>query len=317
MTRPLISVVMPVYNAERYVAQAVESILAQTLADFELLVFDDGSTDRSLEILLAHAERDNRMTVLRRPHRGYVALLNEGIQISRGNYIARMDADDVSLPDRFESQARYMEEDRDCVVLGSNVLVINSCDEPLGVLHQETNPKTIQSLLLNGVNGVIIHPASLMRRETVVTVGGYREQFESIEDLDLWLRLAEKGQLTNLPQILFKYRLNPLGVTAINFRRQERHIESIINEARRRRGLQPRPQRFQPPFHASDDEVAHLQLQSIFIAGIGNRKRAIEYAFLALSKEPLSFCCWKTLCWVLLPRVIKFRIKQMLFACES
>jgi hypothetical protein len=308
---------MPVYNAERYVAQAVESILAQTLADFELLVFDDGSTDRSLEILLAHADRDKRMTVLRRPHRGYVAWLNEGIQLSRGNYIARMDADDVSLPDRFESQVKYMEAHSECVAMGSDVLVIDSSDEPLGVLLQETDPKTIERLLLKGVKGVIIHPASLIRRETILAIGGYRQQFECIEDLDLWLRLTEKGQLANLPHVLLKYRINPLGVTSAHFRRQQLYAESIVNEARRKRGLQPGTHRAHPHLHASNDDIAHLQLQSIFMAGIGNRKRAISYALLAFSKEPLSFSSWKTLGWVLLPRVIKFRIKQMLFACES
>lgn len=317
MTSPRISVVMPVYNAERYIAQAVESILTQTIADFEFLVFDDGSTDRSLQILLTYADRDNRMRVFGKSHCGYVPWLNEGMQISRGKYIARMDADDVSLPDRFASQVRYMEEHRDCVAIGSNVLVINSSDEPLGVLRQETDPKTIERLLLEGVKGVIIHPASLLRRETVLAIGGYREQFEPIEDLDLWLRLAEKGQLANLPQVLFKYRLNPLGVTSVHFRRQQRYAESITNEARRRRGLQPGAFRAHPHLHASNDEVAHLQLQSIFIAGIGNRNRAIWYALLALSKESLSFSCWKTLCWVLLPRAIKFRIKQMLLAYES
>jgi glycosyltransferase involved in cell wall biosynthesis len=308
---------MPVYNAERYVAQAVESILTQTNADFEFLIFDDGSTDRSLQILLTYADRDKRIRVFGKPHRGYVTWLNEGIQVSRGKYIARMDSDDVSLPDRFASQVKYMEEHSECVAIGSDVLVIDSSDDPLGVLHQETDPKTIERLLLKGVKGVIVHPASLIRRETVLAIGGYRQQFECIEDLDLWLRLAEKGQLANLPHVLLKYRINPLGVTSAHFRRQQLYAESIMNEARRRRGLQPGTHRAHSHLHASNDDVAHIQLQSIFMAGIGNRKRAISYALLAFSKEPLSFSSWKTLGWVLLPRVIKFRIKQMLLANEG
>src|SRR5690606_25345296 len=109
MSSPVISVVMPVYNSERYLAEAIESILNQTFADFEFLIFDDGSTDRSPEIIREYARKDARIIPQFSPiNRGYVVHLNEGIRRSRGRYIARMDSDDVALSTRLELQAKFL-----------------------------------------------------------------------------------------------------------------------------------------------------------------------------------------------------------------
>src|SRR5262245_3590276 len=108
MDSPLISVIMPVYNAERYVADAVESILGQTFQDFEFLIFDDGSQDGSLAILGKYASQDARIRLFAKPHSGYVAWLSEGIRLARGEFIARMDADDISLPQRLARQSAFL-----------------------------------------------------------------------------------------------------------------------------------------------------------------------------------------------------------------
>ena len=130
-TNPLISVCMAVYNAERYVAEAVESILNQTFGDFEFLILDDGSTDGSLDILRRYAERDPRIRLTSRPNQGLVASLNELVDQARGEFIARMDADDVSLPERFQREVDYLRDHPECVLVGSRVRLIDPDGDPL------------------------------------------------------------------------------------------------------------------------------------------------------------------------------------------
>jgi glycosyltransferase involved in cell wall biosynthesis len=127
---PLISVCMPVYNAERYVSEAIESVLSQTFKDFEFLILDDGSTDGSLAILKGHAERDPRIRLTSRPNKGLAPTLNELMDQARGEFVARMDADDVSLPERLERQADYLRKHPDCVIVGCHALVMDSDGDP-------------------------------------------------------------------------------------------------------------------------------------------------------------------------------------------
>ncbi|MEA2735824.1 MAG: hypothetical protein QOE14_2275, partial [Humisphaera sp.] len=148
---PAVSVLMPVYNAARYLAEAVESILAQTFRDFEFVIVDDGSTDRSPAMLDEYAKRDSRIRIIRRPNTGIVGALNDAIAESKAALIARMDADDVSLPDRLEKQVAYLRDHAECVALGSRVVGI----DPYGcVLFQSEHKLTheeIDAELLNGV----------------------------------------------------------------------------------------------------------------------------------------------------------------------
>ena len=122
---PRVSVALPVHNCERYVAEAIESILAQTFTDFEFLIVDDGSTDGTLPILNRFAARDSRIRVISRPNTGIVGALNEMLGLARADLVARMDADDVALPVRFERQVRYLDEHPECVMVGSRVTIID------------------------------------------------------------------------------------------------------------------------------------------------------------------------------------------------
>lgn len=312
MSDPQVSVVMPVYNAERYVAEAVESILLQTFSDFEFLVFDDESTDQSLTILEQYASQDKRLRLFAKQHRGHTRWLNEGIRIARGDFIARMDADDVSLEDRLANQVTYLNENPRCVAVGCDLLVIDSNGRLIGVDRHESRSEVIERLLLNGTHGVIAHPASLMRRRALAAIGMYREECESMEDLDLWLRLSEVGQLSNVPKIMFKYRLHPTSVCSTRFRTQERHADTIIREARLRRGLEPLRRSVWPLVHASDDEAARLQLWAVYLASVGNRKIALQYVSFSIRRQPLSLTSWMTLCRVILPQRIKHVLRKLL-----
>ena len=172
---PQISVLMPVYQAERYLEEAVESILAQSFDDFELLALDDGSTDESPRILAALAARDDRIRVRVAPHAGLVRRLNQGLAEARGTCIARMDADDISYPERFERQLAFLETHPECVAVGTAVDEIDPDGRPIRPLDIRPNHEEIESRLLQGDGGALIHASALYRTDAVRGVGGYRQ----------------------------------------------------------------------------------------------------------------------------------------------
>lgn len=228
---------MPVYNAERYVAQAVESILAQTYSRFEFLIIDDGSSDRSLSILQRYARQDARIRLISRPNTGYVIALNEMLSLAQGEFIARMDADDVALPNRFQRQVDFMQQHPEVVCVGSWHTLIDHRGRLLTCLELPQQDSEIQREALAG-HGSICHPCALIRRSVLSTLGGYNPELMPAEDLDLWLRLGEVGQLANIPEPLLHYRLHPHSIseTAGNLQRQQ--ARTACERAWQRRGME-------------------------------------------------------------------------------
>ena len=169
--RPAISVVMPVYNGSRYLRQAIASIRWQSFTDWELLCINDGSTDQSLAFLQEFTQIDARIRILNQDNRGIVEALNRGILAAKADWIARMDCDDVALPDRLATQFEYVTENPDCLVVGSHVLMIDSAGDPLGVQSYPSEHQEIEKLLLNRRAGSIAHPTVLMRRDAVIEAG--------------------------------------------------------------------------------------------------------------------------------------------------
>ncbi len=205
---PLVSVVMPVHNAERYVAQAVESVLAQTLTDFELILIDDGSTDGSPGIL--HRFNDPRLKLITHAHnRGLVSTLNEGLRLSSGKYIARMDADDLMHPERLAKQVAYMGSHPDAAVLASFVDLMNSDSEIIGTWDTDrsvTTPAGIKAMMAR--TNCIAHPSVLMRRSALGRLH-YDERQKGAEDWDLWLRLLSRGlSIHKMPEPMLTYRVH-------------------------------------------------------------------------------------------------------------
>ena len=194
---PVVSVVMPVYNTERYVAHAVQSVLTQTFEDFEFIILDDGSVDRSMHIIQEVAENDDRIRFFPLEHQGYVSLLRRGLKHCRGEFIARMDSDDISTPDRFEKQVAFLRANPEVVAVGSRVILIDPYGSQFEKPGHKTEHEEIEQELLNGIGWAIVHPSAMMRRDAMVKVGGYREDLAVSEDLDLFLRLAEVGKLRN------------------------------------------------------------------------------------------------------------------------
>jgi glycosyltransferase involved in cell wall biosynthesis len=201
---PRVSVLLPVYNAEQFVEQAVNSILGQTFKNFELIVIDDGSTDRSAAILESLARVDSRIAFYRQPNAGLIASLNRACSLGRGTYVARMDADDISLPTRFEKQVAYLDSHKDIGVAGTWIQDIDARGQPGPVWPLPSNPATIVWFLMFG--NCMAHPSIMMRSEIMKSLG-YRTEAAHIEDYDLWVRAAAATRLANIPEVLLRHRV--------------------------------------------------------------------------------------------------------------
>ena len=204
---PALSVAMSVYNGERFLAEAVDSILAQSFADFEFLILDDGSTDATAAIIADYASRDSRIRPIIRENRGLVASLNQLLEEARAPIIARMDADDIALPDRFEKQMAFLAAHPDHGVVGSWSRDMAEDGGPYVTMGHD-HPVTHEEFLHNIRHGgpLLCHPAVMYRRDIVRAQGGYHAAFRHCEDLDLWLRLASVTRMANLPERLIRYR---------------------------------------------------------------------------------------------------------------
>lgn len=237
MPAPALTVILPVYNGEEHLDEAIRSVLGQTFRHFELLVIDDGSTDGSLSIINRHAGEDPRITVITRGNLGLIATLNEGLEKARGEYLARMDADDIALPERFERQIGFLMANPECVLLGSSFVFIDRSGRA-GRFHPcFANDLTIRHAL--PVEGCVLHPAAMFRRSAVMEVGGYDEAYVTAEEYELWRRLTHVGQLHNLTDPLLHYREWDGRVSTTRGREQRRMAERIRDEIWQDQDLAP------------------------------------------------------------------------------
>ncbi len=236
MSVPFVSVVMSVYNGERFLRQAVESILEQSFTDFEFVIINDGSTDGTTALLDHYQRGDSRVRVYHQTNNGLVESLNRGCGIAAGTYIARMDADDVAMPDRLKWQLEFMETHQDVGVVGGAIDVINSSGGSLLIHRYPTNNSEINQALNQG-GCPLVHPATLFRKDIFVSAGGYRKVLVDAEDYDLWLRMAERSQLANLEAVVLKYRRHPAQVSIQSFRQQSlSNLAARLSAALRRSG---------------------------------------------------------------------------------
>ena len=239
---PVVSVNMPVYNAERYLPAAVESILGQTFTNFELIAIDDGSTDGSWDLLQKYSRQDSRMVVRTRPNLGIVKTRNEALGLSRGEFVAVLDADDLAMPERLERQVAYLRSHPECVAVGGRVMMIDPDGEPLCEWFFCDTHEEIERAHLSGRGGAMPHIVSTFRRSALLSIGGYRESFPVSHDYDLFLRIAEGGgRLTNLPLLLGKYRQHLQSVSYARHEQQKVAARTALREAQTRRGLRPEP----------------------------------------------------------------------------
>jgi glycosyltransferase involved in cell wall biosynthesis len=198
MRSPLVSVVMTVFNGESYLEETIESILRQTLADFEFIIVDDGSTDKSPELIRQYATLDPRIRAMLAPHRGHGAAANAGIAEARGEYIARMDHDDLALPERLATQLAWMGRNG-VEICGSQVQTFGA--EETVWWYPETHPAIVNELLFRAS---LMQP-SVILRANILKANPYQEQVV-FDDYELWTRLAPGYTMGNVPEVLLRYR---------------------------------------------------------------------------------------------------------------
>ncbi|WP_036150943.1 glycosyltransferase [Maribacter forsetii] len=204
----MISVIMSVYNAEKYLSESIESILQQTYRHFEFIIINDCSSDSSLEIINKYGLIDNRIVIINNStNLGLTINLNKAINLAKYEFIARMDADDISLKDRFEKQIIFLENNPDIDVLGS---FCKDIDEEGNIISDRTVPIANSEInkLIHIINP-ICHPTVVFRKNKLQELGFYNEEYKVVQDYDLWLRCAAKNiKMYNLPEFLLKYRVN-------------------------------------------------------------------------------------------------------------
>jgi len=238
------SVVLPVYNGGAFLPLAIESILKQDDPDFELLLIDDCSTDRSAQIIRHYAASDGRIRpIFHRENAGLAATLNEGLREARSDLVARMDQDDVALAKRIGTQVEFMQRRPDIAVAGTFAYHMGrrAADDRLVRLPVE-HEEIVRTLPRENC---IYHPTVIMRREQILGLGGYRAEFRNSEDYDLWLRVAKMYRLANIPEPLLRYRFSVSGLTlgrkwqqllytkmaVISSRDPERNLDQVREEA--------------------------------------------------------------------------------------
>ena len=214
---------MPVFNGEKFIAEAVRSVLASSFGDLELLVLDDGSTDTSAITATRAAKRDGRIRVISLPHRGLAATRNTALEEARGELIANLDADDVMFRERLATQVAYLERHPECVAVGTRALVVDAKGQPISIGVRHFTHEEIDGANLSGGSAAMWNPTVTFRRRDALAIGGYSMHLDRTgEDHDLWLRLGEAGRLANLPMVLTRYRVHGNNVSLHDGDRERR-----------------------------------------------------------------------------------------------
>jgi hypothetical protein len=229
---PEVSVVMAVRDGERFVVEAVESALAQQGCMLEVVVVDDGSVDRTPELLASLAARDGRIVVETTENRGLAAALNRGIELARAPLIARLDADDVALPGRLVRQKEFLDARPRACVVGGAVRFIDGRGRAFAEWQYPVTDGEVRAQFPQSTP--FAHSAVTMRRASFESVGGYRPAFTSALDLDLWLRLSERCELANLQEPVVEYRIHPAQMTVQHLERQTLEVVAARISARAR-----------------------------------------------------------------------------------
>lgn len=211
MNKTKVSVIMPVYNGEKYLADSIESILNQSYADFEFIIIDDASTDNSYKIISGY--QDRRIKLLSNdPNIGQTITLNKGIQVSASGFIARMDQDDIALPQRLKLQLDFLIRHPEIALVGSSATIINGLGKKIGLWPSVREEGQLRIEVL--FNNPIAHSSVMLRREALASAGYYSEDFIFAQDYDLWSRMLICGyRITNMPEPLISFRVHDSSAT--------------------------------------------------------------------------------------------------------
>ncbi len=223
---------MSVYNGERYLRKSVDSILNQTFKDFEFIIINDGSTDKTLKILNDY--NDPRIKIINNKENiGLTRSLNKGLKVAKGEYIARQDGDDTSMAERIKKQIKLLERNLNIGLVGTYSCVIN---EKGKILYKNRFPESNEEILEKLMRGnVFAHGSVIFRKALVRKVGAYRTEFKSCQDYDLWLRFVEVTEAANIPEFLYSWRLIPDSISGTRRIQQEAYASIALDFAKERR----------------------------------------------------------------------------------
>jgi glycosyltransferase involved in cell wall biosynthesis len=316
-----VTVLLPVYNAQRYLAEAIQSILNQSFTDFEFLIIDDGSTDRSVSIIQSFTDPRIRL-ITHQKNQKLIATLNEGIKLAKAPLIARMDADDISLPDRLKQQVNFMAKHPEVILLGTRMQVIDSNGTVLSQEPLLTKDAAIRTALL--VTNTFPHGSVMLRRGPLLKVGGYNPEAYLVEDYDLWVRLAKIGQVANLPTVLYGWRINPQGETLSQSQIHRRHILEVVDHQWQAAKNDPLPLSqwsniwSREARRQADPQAKRLlaELHIHFAKGYfrhNRRAAAFWHVLNGLAISPRSWLNYVYIPMVLLPRKLFFNLEEFGF----
>lgn len=220
-----VTVLLPVYNAEKYIEEAIESVLNQTYRDFRLLLIDDGSTDKSSDLI--HNFTDDRIDYIKNEkNMGITKTLNRGLDLINSEYIIRMDSDDICYPNRFFEQVKFMDQNTEIVVAGTNIKKISD-QSKTKVSTVATNPEQVKTELL--FNSPLRHPTTILRNKVLKKENfKYSEEYIATEDYGLWIEISKKYKLTNINKVLLDYRIHEDGITVHAKKNKEKRDSAHI-----------------------------------------------------------------------------------------
>jgi len=227
---PAISILMPVYNGEAFLKQAINSVLVQSFLDWELIIINDNSTDKSPEIIKWYLGQDDRIRLIsNETNLGLVASLNEGINIAKGEFLARLDCDDYwSNPEKLSKQVNFLAQNPDCALLGAWADMIDESGKHLKNFCPPVADKKIRGQIL--WHNCFLHSSIMVRKSVLLEAGGYKREEQHVEDYGLWLRIGKIAQFANLSEVLVSYRLVPQSVTRTKNAQQLKSIISLIKK---------------------------------------------------------------------------------------
>ncbi len=250
---PEVTVLMSVHNGEKWLRECIDSVLSQSEGDFEFIIINDGSTDGTGVILDSYA--DKRIVTVTQENAGLTKSLNIGLSLAKGKFVARIDADDICVPDRFYKQRKFLLENPDTVLVGSNARLIDESGRCMGrAVYPRSHEMLVERLTIS-FRSVFPHSSVFFKKNIVMQEGGYLENYIRSQDYDLYLRLSEKYRISNIDEFLVKIRLNFSGPTYSDDNQLIMGLAALISHYRREADL--------PDYSRRDDSNWHKLLRSV------------------------------------------------------
>ena len=312
---PVLSVVMSVYNAAVYLPQAIESVLAQSLTDFEFIIVDDGSTDHTPHILRHYATQHARINVITQPNRGTPVALNVGDGAAQTDIIARIDADDLMLPHRLERQVAYLRQHPEASVVSCLAHYINSKNKIIGKNYSDLlTVEDCQRYIREDRIIFCLHPGAMIRKSALEDVGGYRPILRYAQDIDLWNRLADREHYTIvMPEVLMQYRIHT--GSSMGKVKQRSAMAGWVKDCARRRRRGNSELSYENYCHQLDAApwIDKVKRKWFIYRDAYYRSAGVMYG----SRRYLAFAVHFTIAFLLGPRYVLFKLNHQIFAKGS